>query len=58
VPFPGGQFLAAALVLAGAYHLLMTDYGDPTNAGGPDQLMMVLVFGFIVMVLLRVFFFG
>jgi hypothetical protein len=37
----------------------MTDYGDPTNAGGPDQLMMILIFGFIVMVLLRVFvFFG
>jgi hypothetical protein len=36
----------------------MTDY-DPTNAGGPDQLMMILIFGFIVMVLLRVFvFFG
>jgi hypothetical protein len=37
----------------------MTDYGDPANTGGPDQLMMILVFGFIVMVLLRVFiFFG
>jgi hypothetical protein len=35
----------------------MTDYGDPRNAGGPDQLMMILIFGFIVMVLLRVFFF-
>jgi hypothetical protein len=36
----------------------MTDYGDPRNAGGPDKLMMILIFGFIVMVLLRVFFFG
>jgi hypothetical protein len=37
----------------------MTDDGDPANAGGPDQLVMIPVFGFIVMVLLRVFvFFG
>jgi hypothetical protein len=37
----------------------MTESGDPANTGGPDRLMMVLVFGFIVMVLLRVFvFFG
>jgi hypothetical protein len=33
----------------------MTDYGDPANTGGPDQLMMILVFGFIVMLLLPVF---
>jgi hypothetical protein len=59
MPFPGRQFLGAALILARAYHEPMIDYGDPRNAGGPDQLMMVLVFGFIVMVLLRVFvFFG
>ena len=59
MPFAGRQFLAAALILAGAHKLPMIDYGDPRNAGGPDLLMMVLVFGFIVMVLLRVFvFFG
>jgi hypothetical protein len=35
----------------------MTDYDDSTNAGGPDRLLMILIFGFIVMVLLRVFVF-
>jgi len=37
----------------------MIDYGDPANNGGPDQLIMILIFGFIVLVLLRTFvFFG
>ncbi len=35
----------------------MTDYDDSTNAGGPDRFPMILIVGFIVMVLLRVFVF-
>jgi hypothetical protein len=59
MPFAGRQSLAASLILAGAHKLRMIDYGDPTNSGGPDQLIMILVFGFIVLVLLRAFvFFG
>lgn len=44
--------------LAGTHHLTAHDprseHGSPKH-GGPDRLLMFLIFSFIVMVLLRVF---